>query len=123
MKLSWWMLAIAAAVAAPSPARAQACGSAFTTCSSAAQTTMSQADLDALTRRAAELAAATAAVNGCPSPNGEQGAESVAEHNPHCSSSGDVSQASVAPEPGTFLLFGTALLAFGASAVRRRRRQ
>jgi hypothetical protein len=60
--------------------------------------------------------------DGCPSPNGANGAVSVNTHNPHCIGGGTADvDPTVAPEPASIVLLGTALITLGAGVVSRRR--
>lgn len=157
MKLLRWMSAIggagALAVVTPATAKAQDCsGNRFATCATVAiapvamgalllgtQVHGPKGPLDLVYFATTQKKVATVSA-GCPSPNGEHGAESVAEHNPHCNGTAGPENggpvvasgpdhgsapevtASLNPEPATIVLLGTALLTLGAGAFSRRKK-
>jgi hypothetical protein len=135
MKLRRWMsaIAIAGVLSVPDEAEAQFCsGSRFATCATVVVAPVALGavlfSLQEPTRPGRDLGFTPVedrspnANDGCPSPNGDNGAESVLRHNPHCSDGGlpDVG-ASVAPEPTSMVLLGTALLTLGAGFRARRK--
>jgi hypothetical protein len=103
MNLLRWMSVMAGAgalaVVIPATAKAQDCkGNRFATCATASTTPAAMGELllsvqgsgrkgplDNVYLAPDEKKVKTEnAANGCPTPNGAHGAESVAEHNPHC---------------------------------------
>ena len=134
MKLLRWFTAgasiAALALSSPAAADAQTCsGSQFATCATVVAAPMALgAALLTFTstpdRPDAPFAGAeqnSVANDGCPSPNGENGAVSVSTHNPHCTGGSTDIETAVAPEPATIALLGTALLTLGAGFRSRRR--
>jgi hypothetical protein len=136
MRLLRWFTAgaVVAALVASSPAAAdaQTCsGSKFATCATVVVAPvalgvalLSFADVPNPQDLAFFAEADKNSVNandGCPSPNGENGAVSVNTHNPHCNGGAADVDPTVAPEPASIVLLGTALLTLGAGLKSRRK--